>query len=91
MDREEFLKKKTELVDKINELEKEYIKANSPIPQGTKVKVITDDNVQYGFIESYYLFFDRVLPTIFKMKKDGTQSKKHMYFKYNSKIEVCNE
>ena len=90
MTKEEFSKKRKELEEKLYNLQEEYIKSNSPIPQGTKVKVTRGNEVKYGFIESYYLVRDNLKPSVLVMKKDGTPSTmKHMYIPYDAVIEVC--
>ena len=84
MEKEEFVKKRMELQDALYKLQEDYIKANSPIPIGTKVKITIVDwdgevSIIYGFIESYYLAVDEVYPSILAVKKDGKPSTKHVY------------
>lgn len=98
MEKEEFVKKKRELQDALYKLQEDYIKANSPIPNGTKVKITIvdwneEESVTYGFIESYYLAFNEVYPSILAVKKDGKPSTKHVFIPRikKAKFEVCNE
>lgn len=98
MNKEEFIKQKTELKEKLYKLQEDYIKANSPIPVGSKVKITTKNyegvvRVDYGFIESYSLFCDEVQPVILKVKKDETKSLNHLYVPglHKAKFEVCND
>lgn len=98
MEKEEFAKKKMELQDALYKLQEDYIKANSPIPIDTKVKITIvdwdeEESVVYGFIESYYLAVDEVYPSILAVKKDGKPSTKHVYIPRikRAKFEVCNE
>ena len=96
MTKEEYLKKHTALKEKLYQLDIDYIKSNSPIPKGTKVKITSvnydgDTKVSYGFIESYFIGFDDVIPSVLAMKVDGTPSSRHLYVPRKSTIEVCNE
>ena len=98
MEKEEFVKKKMGLQDALYKLQEDYIKANSPIPSGTKVKITIVDwdgevSINYGFIESYYLAVDEVYPSVLAVKKDGKPSTKHVYIPNirKAKFEVCNE
>ena len=63
MTKEEYLKKHTALKEKLYQLDIDYIKSNSPIPKGTKVKITSvnydgDTKVSYGFIESYFIGYE---------------------------------
>ena len=98
MEKEEFVKKKMELQDALYKLQEDYIKDNSLIPNGTKVKVTMVDwngreSVTYGFIESYYLAVDEVYPSVLAVKKDGKPSTRHVFIPHikRAKFEVCNE
>ena len=96
MTKEEYLKKHTALKEKLYQLDIDYIKSNSPIPKGTKVKITSTDyngntKVSYGFIESYFLNYHEVIPSVWAMKKDGTPSKRNLYVPRKSTIEPCNE
>jgi len=96
MTKEEYLKKHTTLKEKLYQLDIDYIKSNSPIPKGTKVKITNVNynggtSVSYGFIESYFLNCGDVIPSILAMKKDGTPSNKHLFATYTSTIEPCDE
>jgi hypothetical protein len=96
MTKEEYLKKHTALKEKLYQLDIDYIKSNSPIPKGTKVKITKvncngDTRVSYGFIDSYFLNCHEVIPSVLAMKKDGTPSIGHLYFPRKSIIEPCNE
>lgn len=89
MSREEYIKKEEELHKKLIDLRIEYVKSNSPIPVGSKVKVTGVNTTQYGFLVGYYEQCYEVLPHIKKMKKDGTQSLVDMYVHYGSTVEIC--
>ena len=96
MTKEEYLKKHTALKEQLYQLDIDYIKSNSPIPNGTKVKITSVDyngntKVSYGFIESYFLCCNEVIPFVLAMTKDGTPSSRHLYVPRKSTIEPCNE
>jgi len=99
MDKEEYIQKKNSLMSAINELTEEYVKSNSRIPNGTKVKItqmcsnVVPEKVyavHYGYLVGYHCEFDEVRPIIKKLKKDGTPSMVNLWFSgiNNSKIEV---
>jgi len=89
MTREEFLKKDAELIEKRKALKAEFVRTNSPLKPGTKVKVIHANAVEYGFIDGYKFECDRVVPVVKKMKKDGTPSKLNVFMWWSSKVEEC--
>ena len=89
MTREEFLRKDEELIKKREALKAEFVRTNSPLKPGTKVKVTHINTVEYGFIEGYKFQCDRVVPVIKKMKKDGTPSKLDMFVWWSAKVEKC--
>ena len=89
MSREEYIKKEEELRQKLIDLRTEYVKSNSPIPVGSKVKVTGGGTTQYGFLVGYYERCYEVIPHVKKMKKDGTQSLVDMYVYYGSTVEIC--
>lgn len=89
MSREEYIKKEKELRQKLIDLKIEYVKSNSPIPIGSKVKVTFGNTTQYGFLVGYYEHCYKVIARIKKMKKDGTQSLVDMYVHYGSTVEIC--
>lgn len=96
MTKEEYLQKHNALKEQLYQLDMDYIKSNSPIPNGTKVKITSVDydgntKVSYGFIESYFISFDDVIPSVLAMKVDGTPSSRHLYVPRKSTIEPCNE
>ena len=98
MDKEKYLQEKSKLMSALAELTKEYVKSNSLIPNGTKVKITqmcsnAPDKVYaiyYGFLVGYHCEYDEVRPIIKKLKKDGTPSSVNLWFSgmYKSKIEI---
>ena len=96
MNKEEYLKKRDALRKQLEELKAEYIKTNSPIKNGTKVKIsgkhwgdtMHDD---YAYLVGYTCEYDNVVPILKKIKKDGTPSMVN-YWRPNlltAKIEPC--
>ena len=82
----------------INKLTEEYVKSNSRIPNGTKVKITQMCSnvpekvlaVHYGYLVGYHCEYNEVTPIIKKLKKDGTPSMVNLWFSgiNNSKIEA---
>lgn len=96
MEKCNFLSLKAELKERLKQLEEEYIRTNSPLEVGTKVKVVTPiphttkQLEEYGIILGYKCEYDNVVPVVAKMKKDGTPSKNGcVWIRHNSTIEVC--
>jgi hypothetical protein len=85
MNKKEFQEKKEALVSQINALKKEkealevaWVKQNSAIPIGTKVRIKDDGRI--GFVASYSMEFSNteVYIKLNKCKKDGTQANMSM-------------
>lgn len=80
MDKKEYVAKLNALQKKMADLKFEYIKSNSKIPNGTKVKIhykhyganCPTGYDEYGIVLGYEIYMDDVLPIVAKMKKDGT-------------------
>ena len=89
MTREEFLRKDEELIKKREALKAEFVRTNSPLKPGTKVKVIYNNAVEYGFLEKYIFEYNNIVPVIVKIKKNGTPSKHRIFVRWNSKVEEC--
>ena len=90
MDKNEYVKRREELQKQLMELKDEYVRTNSPLPIGTKVKVTDgNDEIQFDILEGYRCEYDDVVPIIAKLKKDGTKhATAHIYVGWRSKIEV---
>ena len=90
MNRTEYITKREELQRQLADLRDEYVRTNSPLAKGTKVKV-TDSfgGVSYGILEGYQCEWDDVLPIVAKLKKDGTKhATAHIYVGTRGGIEV---
>ena len=90
MNRTEYLKKREELQRQLADLKDEYVRTNSTLAKGTKVKVTNSfGEVSYGIVEGYQCDWDDVLPIVAKLKKDGTKhATAHIYVGMRTKIEV---
>ena len=66
-------KKDCELIQQRAKLKEEFIRTNSPIKPGTKVKVTRKgtNTVEYGILSKYDCEFHKIIPVISKIKKDG--------------------
>lgn len=98
MDRKEYLEKSEALYQQIEDLNQEYIKSNSKIPNGTKVKIhykhyganCPTGYDEYGIVQGYKIYFDEVVPIVAKMKKDGTpHATARLYVSATTNIEIC--
>ena len=98
MDKKEYLEKSEALYQQIEDLNQEYIKSNSKLPNGTKVKVhhkyyganCPTGYDEYGIVLGYKISFDEVIPIVAKMKKDGTpHSTARLYVGSGSNVEIC--
>lgn len=90
MTKGEYLSKREELFRQLNALKEEYIKTNSPIPSGTKVKIYRfADKVEYGILLGYTCSFDDVEPKVAKICKDGTPHARERIYVGTKKIEVA--
>ena len=98
MDRKEYLEKSEALYQQIEDLNQEYIKSNSKLPNGTKVKVhykhyganYPTGYDEYGIVLGYDICFDDVRPIVAKMKKDGTpHATARLYVGSGSNVEIC--
>jgi hypothetical protein len=98
MDRKEYVAKLNALQEEIADLKFEYIKSNSKIPNGTKVKVhykhyganYPTGYDEYGIVLGYDICFDDVRPIVAKMKKDGTpHATARLYVGSGSNVEIC--
>lgn len=90
MNRTEYVTKREELQRQLADLKDEYVRTNSTLTKGTKVKVTNSfGEVSYGIVEGYECFCDDVIPIVAKMKKNGTKhATAHVYAGIMSKIEV---
>lgn len=84
MTQKEYIEKSEKLLKQLSELKKEYIKSNSPIPNGTKVKVDWKDwggteHTDTAFLVGYSLQIYNVVPCLKQLKKDGNPSNKMFY------------
>ena len=98
MSKEEYVAKLDALQKEMADLKFEYIKSNSKIPNGTKVKVhykhyganCPTGYDEYGIVLGYKISFDEVIPIVAKMKKDGTpHPTARLYVSYDSNVEIC--
>lgn len=91
MDKSEYITKREELYKQLIDLKQEYIKTNSPIPSGTKVKITNGCNeVRYGFLVGYTCNYDDVEPIVRKMNKDGKpHATINLYVSKYSKVEIA--
>ena len=94
MTKEEFIKEKEFLEDKIKTLKEsiklltnEYINDNKPFEIGAKIK-----NKQYsdfGIVYGFELHYDNTIkPLAYKVKKDGNPSKHNMYIYKLDQVEL---
>ena len=90
MNREEYITKREALYKQITDLRDEYVRTNSPLAKGTKVKVTNSfGEVSYGIVEGYRCDWDDVLPIVAKLKKDGTKhATAHIYIGARTNVEV---
>lgn len=90
MNRTEYITKREELQRQLADLRDEYVRTNSPLAKGTKVKVTNSfGGVSYGIVEGYQCDWDDVLPIVAKLKKDGTKhATAHIYVGIRTKVEV---
>jgi predicted nucleic acid-binding Zn finger protein len=90
MNKEEYVTKREALQKELADLKDEYVRTNSTLPNGTKVKVTNSlGETSYGIVEGYECFCDDVIPIVAKMKKNGTKyATAHVYAGIMSKIEV---
>ena len=98
MSREEYVTKFNALQKEMADLKFEYIKSNSKIPNGTKVKVhykhyganCPTGYDEHGIVLGYKISFDEVIPIVAKMKKDGTpHPTARLYVGSGSSVEIC--
>jgi hypothetical protein len=98
MSKEEYVAKLDALQKEMADLKFEYIKSNSKIPNGTKVKVhykhyganYPTGYDEYGIVLGYDICFDDVRPIVAKMKKDGTpHATARLYVGSASNVEIC--
>ena len=98
MDKKEFLEKREALYQQMEDLKQEYIKSNSKIPNGTKVKIhhkhyganCPTGYDEYGIVLGYEIYLDDARPIVAKMKKDGTaHSTARLYVPSASNVEIC--
>ena len=98
MDRKEYLEKLNALQKEMADLKLEYIKSNSKIPNGTKVKIHYNRYVsnypngydEYGIVLGHEIYMDDVIPVVAKMKKDGTaHATARLYVTSASNVEIC--
>lgn len=98
MSREEYVAKLNALKDEMADLKFEYIKSNSKIPNGTKVKIhykhyganCPTGYDEYGIVLGYEIYLDDVRPIVAKMKKDGTaHSTARLYVGSSDNVEIC--
>ena len=90
MDRGEYLRKREALYQQITDLQNEYVRSNSPLANGTKVKVTNSrGQVSYGVVLGYKFEWDEVHPIVAKVKKDGTaHATARIYVGTRTKVEV---
>lgn len=91
MNKNEYVSKREELYRQLNALKEEYIKTNSPIPNGSKVKLVcADGDIEYGILLGYSCRFDDVEPIVAKMCKDGSaHATARLYVGKFTKMEVA--
>ena len=98
MDKKEYVAKLDALKKEMADLKFEYIKSNSKIPNGTKVKIhykhyganCPTGYDEYGIVIGYDICFDDVCPIVAKMKKDGTaHSTARLYVSSALNVEIC--
>jgi hypothetical protein len=98
MDRKEYVAKLNALQEEIADLKFEYIKSNSKFPNGTKVKIhykhyganCPTGYDEYGIVIGHEIYFDKVIPIVAKMKKDGTaHATARLYVSTTANIEKC--
>ena len=98
MSREEYVAKLNALRKQLRDLEAEYIRSNSTIPVGTKVKIhykhyganCPTGYDECGIVIGYEIYLDEVRPIVAKMKKDGTaHATAKLYVSYTANVEVC--
>lgn len=98
MSKEEYVAKLDALKKEMADLKFEYIKSNSKIPNGTKVKIhykhyganCPTGYDEYGIVIGYDICFDDVRPIVAKMKKDGTaHSTARLYVGSALNVEIC--
>ena len=98
MNREEYVTKLNALKDEMADLKFEYIRSNSKIPNGTKVKIhykcyganCPTGYDEYGIVLGYEIYLDDVRPIVAKMKKDGTpHATARLYVGSGSNVEIC--
>ena len=96
--KKEYVAKFNALKNEMADLKFEYIKSNSKIPNGTKVKIhhkhyganCPTGYDEYGIVLGYEISFDEVIPIVAKMKKDGTpHATARLYVGYDSNVEIC--
>lgn len=98
MDRKEYVAKLNALRKQLRDLDAEYIRSNSVIPVGTKVKIhykhyganYPTGYDECGIVIGYEIYFDEVRPIVAKMKKDGTaHATAKLYVSSTANVEVC--
>lgn len=74
------------LSNKIKDLNKEYLSANSPIPNGTKVTILSsswhnqEEKEQTGIVTGYKIHYSgEVRPVLSQIKKDNTASSRELH------------
>lgn len=100
MTREEYERKRNDLRKQMEDLKEEYLKSNSKIPNGTKVKIhckhyganYPTGYDEYGIVVGYEISFCEVVPIVAKLKKDGTaHATARLYVSSTANIEVCQD
>jgi len=93
MDKNEYVKRREELQRELAALKDEYIKTNSKIPSGTRVKVKSiNDKEQYGIVLGYSCHWDDVEPIVAKMNKDGSpHATARIYIWHDSQLEIIED
>ena len=90
MNRTEYITKREALQKQLADLKDEYVRTNSTLPNGTKVKVTNSlGEVSYGMVLGYKFEWDEVHPIVAKLKKDGTpHAIARIYVGTRTKVEV---
>ena len=91
------------LNDLLKKLRNEYIEQNSSFEIGEKVKVIypprknwandkmIPERIEFGFVESFEISSDAVFPVLLESKKDGSKSKRRLYYNNDCVISRVSE
>lgn len=89
--KELILENISQLRESFRNLEEKYIKENAEFVDGDKVEVNTtgrNDEIikEYGVVQGHIIYYDNVIPILYKIKKDGTISKHRLHIYSTSAI-----